>query len=371
MKKSKSYKNTRFAPDTIQQAQKILERFLHSSKRREYYTVRQVTSGDETWNYDSDSEFFAEYTKTKGNSIFTKSFTSFTLDLFITEKETKVTVDAKKRDQIEAIFNVFDNVAQISKLKSPHPPIQNAQRNGGSHYTSGPTSDFSLERTLPSCLVTVELLNRLEGYLTSQIANIVNIPNGILVESLNLSVSDNLGIHRLTSISTFGLPSFSDNTHTVTLSLSIYTPKRLQVMLCFSRERGSSKLSVSLSDVQPRPLAISILNELEMLIRPNVTANWIFQPHTVIWGILLTIDWLSFVTYLSISDITIKVTAAITSLLITFYLFVAKPLKHYTEFDSNLYHAKKKWIDWFVLGLMTFLVFGTLFIAIRKTILGF
>ena len=70
-------------------------------------------------SYDTDEEFFADYRKPFSNALYGLGWFYFNIKASIYERNTRITVRARERKQIEASFEVFERNAERCKL----PPL--------------------------------------------------------------------------------------------------------------------------------------------------------------------------------------------------------------------------------------------------------
>jgi len=120
MEKSKTYKDTYFSADIIKRSlyENLTERIIRSSFR--------LRRENETWEFDDEREFFADYRKPHENSTIRKSDSNISITIKYTKfSDTTVIVQAKTRGEIESVFEIFEqNQAQSlvpneKELKSP------------------------------------------------------------------------------------------------------------------------------------------------------------------------------------------------------------------------------------------------------------
>jgi predicted nucleotide-binding protein len=132
MEKSKVYYDIRFSADVIRSALEIYQGKL-PKKVEILINDRTATHGGETWEFDSNEEFFAIYRKSDGDSahffishwkasgIFSPMIkTSFSVLNY--ERSCRVTVEMPTTVQIEAVFDVFEKNAEASKLPEESAP---------------------------------------------------------------------------------------------------------------------------------------------------------------------------------------------------------------------------------------------------------
>jgi hypothetical protein len=132
MEKLKRYERTFFAEKAIQDGFASLEKYVRANpevgaelgEKKPALKVRlinpMIEKGVETYNYDSEEEFFADYRKEPNRVTYYKYIGSCKLGLHYHNKGTDVTVLCPTRQGIEAVFNRFEEYAPSSRL--PEPP---------------------------------------------------------------------------------------------------------------------------------------------------------------------------------------------------------------------------------------------------------
>jgi len=123
------YDRVIFNADQIQEAiLKWEELFLNKKHERSAENL-QIRLGPETWNYDSDEEFFADYRRGFRSAYISKSARTaekyFRLGISVLREEkiayTEVTIQSITRAEIESIFNIFEKNVPSATLP-PKPP---------------------------------------------------------------------------------------------------------------------------------------------------------------------------------------------------------------------------------------------------------
>jgi predicted nucleotide-binding protein len=128
MRKSKTFLETHFTADVIESA---VHAFLSINKpeadsyRRDSYAVEH---DDCRWNYDSISEFLADYRKFYRYAHLTIGVDSGTLEVTRWERSVIVEVVASSRGEIESVFAIFEKAAPTSRLESA-PTVESAKLN--------------------------------------------------------------------------------------------------------------------------------------------------------------------------------------------------------------------------------------------------
>lgn len=112
MEKSKTYLKAYFSADILKYVfdKNVLE-FLKSS-----YRLRRP---DESWEFDDEREFFAEYRKPHEASTIRKTSDAISITVNYTKNsDTTIEVQAKSRGEIESVFEVFEEKYDHSIVKS-------------------------------------------------------------------------------------------------------------------------------------------------------------------------------------------------------------------------------------------------------------
>lgn len=130
MEKTKKYYWTKFKPTTIKSASKELRRILSPDQSKELEnSFLNIRRGVETWKYDNEAEFFADYRSDFDHAfydyiIIKLPFPGLKLEVDLThavEPYSQVSVSLRERSNIEAVFSVFEDA--VSRSKIPKPPL--------------------------------------------------------------------------------------------------------------------------------------------------------------------------------------------------------------------------------------------------------
>jgi predicted nucleotide-binding protein len=120
MENEKVYRNTYFPPEVIMEAVNVLTSFIEEEKSQRSDSQRRITfESEESWSYDTDEEFFADYRKPFNNASYYLSWFYFNIRASIYERNTRVTIKAPERKQVDASFEVFERNAERCKI----PPL--------------------------------------------------------------------------------------------------------------------------------------------------------------------------------------------------------------------------------------------------------
>lgn len=231
---------------------------------------------------------------------------------------------------------------------------------------------FSYDQSLPSLRVTKDLLESLESYLAQRIATSCSLTVDEARKLLSITIEDNLGTEHFSSVNQFHTTRFSDSTKRVVVEIGAHSEGvRLQLRLQFSRGRMLSSMSISATAPNSRELVAGLKDGILRVLEPCRTWHWICNPSAEMWGALIAI-FLVLVFLQWKLDASHPVSSAVSiGIFILWLLGVLPYLRPYMVFDSRVSERSDKIWNWFFTGLMTFLVFGTLFVLIREGVLGF
>lgn len=111
MEKTKKFKYGHFSADIIKQ---VFEKYFPEGEG--YFRLER---GEESWEYDDEREFFADYRKNHSNSSVRKRGKGIGIKISYTEYSyTTISVEADTRGNIESIFEVFEKYYPAS-IKEP------------------------------------------------------------------------------------------------------------------------------------------------------------------------------------------------------------------------------------------------------------
>lgn len=245
---------------------------------------------------------------------------------------------------------------------------------------------FELERRIPSCFIDLDLLGRIEGYVLEGIPTLLGVEPETVARKFRVSLKDDSGTEEVARVSQFPSRTLPDATKEVSVRLylsefvELESESRkgewrdLSLWVTFSREPRSTKLVLSCTAPRAREIALGIADELGRRIEPSSTSNWVFHPSL---GVETLLSFVLFMLPVPISlafmrtPAYVAYPAAAAFVLLVLIRQVAPRLKPYSSFDSRSQQALDRLWSWFLWGLLTFVVFGSLFTALRNKLLGF
>ncbi len=125
MKKSKSFPNTRFKGEVLEEALNAFDVLCHERdpKARASF-IYSVDHPDADWTYDSRAEFLADYRIHNGYAGVEAWGAPISLSIRVKNRSVGVTVGAASRDDIERLFSVFERSVSASQLPAAPAEIE-------------------------------------------------------------------------------------------------------------------------------------------------------------------------------------------------------------------------------------------------------
>jgi hypothetical protein len=237
-------------------------------------------------------------------------------------------------------------------------------------------SDFKLEKQLPSCDVDKKLLKGIEDYLLARAKALAG--KDILEDNDRFSVEihDDLGVETVRSVDDIPEGQFLDSTKQIKLHLNLkYGLKRfpLEIDVKFDKDRIFSNLNIYYSGDDARSAVAGLHDGIMRLVMSAKNNNRYFNPPAFLEGVL----WVSASVPMFVGSILEKHLANAQSYgylimaLMWAYLIAGKRLRPYTAFDTPVTKRNAKLVEFFIYGLLGFVLFGTVLTDLRKSTLGF
>lgn len=221
-------------------------------------------------------------------------------------------------------------------------------------------NEFSIRKKAPSAKISKELIEQLEKYLLVDVPEIIQIDSTIIKEKYTLEITDELGTETLKSICDYPLNKFHDGTKEINLGFQIFKPEELRIYVYLSVEDFASKVVLSSKSKKPREKANGIYNGILDHLKTHKNYNYLFHNpfiNGIVFGIgIILVGPITY--FLRKQDIT---TAIYLSILAMFLFLIGSKIdkiKPYSEFDTNRQRNYNIVFNWFLGGLITFIVFG-------------
>jgi predicted nucleotide-binding protein len=120
MKRATEFKRIHFAAEVVRKAAARL--FSSDLPEKDVSGLMTVTLEESQWTYDTEDEFFSDYQASSGNAYFSKSHKDRSLEVHRFRRNTDVRVEAPERSIIQAVFNVFEDSVEQSRLPDDPEP---------------------------------------------------------------------------------------------------------------------------------------------------------------------------------------------------------------------------------------------------------
>jgi hypothetical protein len=235
---------------------------------------------------------------------------------------------------------------------------------------------YELKRTPPSTRVTRSLLAKLERYLLEQAGTLsgAEAQQDTTTGRIQLEIIDAFGTETCRSAEELNMETSPDSTKEIKLRASQYRDPELSFNINFGRGRVDSEIRLSYRGNDARESMIGVYSGLLRILDEAKTRSWLFHPHWMIDALIpmLMPGLLFFGTAALVSSPSHAARLAAAAVTLFFTLFsMGWLLKPYIAFDSRRQDALDASWKWLSLGTLGFIVFGTMFPAIRKFIAGF
>ena len=138
-------------------------------------------------------------------------------------------------------------------------------------------SRYSIEARIRSCSVSKDTVERLEKYVFEKAAAINQLSLDTVREDYQVESIGSLGTETLRSIHEHGRHQFYDDTLRLVISYRRYHDKLTTLKLCFGLTALDSRIEIAVDGPNARETALAILQELQLLLKPHATINFIFH----------------------------------------------------------------------------------------------
>lgn len=211
--------------------------------------------------------------------------------------------------------------------------------------------EFRMEKELPTCKVTKNLLEELEKYILKKKKEIEN-NIGELPEykysDFKITVTDDLGEESIDSTKQLNERFLSSTTDVVIRLIADWREKgSLQLYIRFSNRSymyRRSKVTIESEKTSARELVMGIYDSLDKIIQANKTINWLFHPPQGLSFIIFAISILLLFIGLSALGVFIEegsanakpifIRCSSASAIGLAYLYLGPKIHPYVTFDS-------------------------------------
>jgi len=236
---------------------------------------------------------------------------------------------------------------------------------------------FSLEQRIPPSEVTLDLLKQLERVMLDDIASRSAPSSGEAQPEYSIAITDSFGTETLTTIADYR-PLLLPNT-TSAVVVKFQNPyrslPRIKVDIAFNLNRDFSAVKVDVTDDSAREVAMGVAEKLRQVLAPQRRSHAFLHPgmtgevvRTVLGAIGIPT---AVVGAIAANNTTVTILVTIFTVLVLAHWFAGRSLRPYIIFDSQRNRGRAAIWNWFIFGLLTFVVFSTALVAFRKSLLGF
>jgi hypothetical protein len=235
---------------------------------------------------------------------------------------------------------------------------------------------FSHEQKMPSCLVTKELLSSIEAYFKMEMPAKLGESLGDKAD-YKISIKEKIGTETLNSITDYAPGKFSDGTTAIEMRWSngYLAPTRLEIIVSFDRAYYLSRVSVECTASTARETAKGVAESILRLVDSHRTQNWLFNPFSFPATDIMVVIAITFLFSLGtgggIFGQAQPLYGITGSAVMAWIWFSAHYFRPYISFDNLRQRLLDRVWLWLSLGVLGFVVFGTLLPFLRKWLFGF
>jgi hypothetical protein len=192
--------------------------------------------------------------------------------------------------------------------------------------------------------------------------------------SYSVSIFDSFGEEKFKSIKEFKFSSFQNSIVGIQIQLDFRNETKINQEIKISLRLGTAAsnndLSIFLNDTQSKEKVIAIKEGLLRVMDYNKTNNWVYFYNTSLQALVFLIVGFGMLVYQDNTGARCSVFWIIYFTVIAF-LALNVSLKKYSAFDTKKQGRIDKWLNWFFLGLLSFVLFSTIFPIFRKSVFEF
>ncbi len=359
--KTKSY-STKFPRNVIEDALRIFLEEAHLPRTQDASSIYAVIEeAGESWQLPSIDEFLSEYGKNITGAhlslSWSKESSRIAFKIIFTDRpngacDSRIEVTHLSRFSIEQVYRVFQDF-----------PVQESAVTRGSTY--------QLERPLPSCNVTPQLLKKLEQLLLADVAQPIGSQSSSATSAveirLNDSRADSSGCEILTTIDNYEREYFPDTIKRVQISIGPFYSANISIQ--FDLDRIFTVLKVSRHSPSARADAIRVADQVLQIVDDHKNGNWFLNPPLLLKTLLVILSWIligigiSFVRMSAWLSLGYFTAAAGLQCYTNLHRF-----KPYSQFHTRQSELISKWFNWFLFAAVEFLLFSVFITAIISNI---
>lgn len=234
---------------------------------------------------------------------------------------------------------------------------------------------YRYKKTLKTVDVNKELLVDIERYCFKKLPELINVSEDEIRKVYKTTIEEINGEQQFDLIDNYEFKQFPDDTKKISTGFSFFDFKKdieFTIHIYFGLEAMHSSVDIKIKSDNAREKAMGISQQLDRIINERKNMNFIFNPS--LWlGFTITVFG---IFLLSFSPLLFKynMKAGFASLFIVFmicaYFWLFKNWKPFCSFDTNRQNRNDKIANYFLLGILSFIIFSTGLYFIRKLIIG-
>jgi len=237
-------------------------------------------------------------------------------------------------------------------------------------------SQFVQEKKLPPIELTLELAERLEALLTTEVRE-RRVISEKASDEFSMRIADAFGTETLGSRREYRPALLSDSTSEVRIRYRSghKSESEIDVDIVFSPQREWSRYRVEVQGDSAREIALATSDAIDRLVEPHrrthgylhlglvgfiarSLGSWVGATMLVAGVVRPSLAWVGYA-------------GAVLVVLSVAHWMGGRYMLPYTIFDSAQARRRSQTWKWFVTGIATFLLFGTILTAMRRRIFGF
>jgi len=234
---------------------------------------------------------------------------------------------------------------------------------------------YKLRKKIPTIDVDISLLKAIEAYLLTNIPKLFDLTEEDVRKKYSTRIEEVNGELFLGLVEQYDNTMFPDTTSKVTVGFrtnNYDTKLDIDINVRFSKEAFFSEIEIDLFDTNPKEKAVGILNKLENIINEKKNLNFLFHPPLIFNAFLVVIGY----AIPTLSSVLFKYSeklgyaSLILGLCIAAYFWLFKKWKPYISFDSNRQKRNNSIANYLLMGILSFILFASVLMLIRKYFIG-
>jgi len=244
-------------------------------------------------------------------------------------------------------------------------------------------TSYKFENIIISSHITKELLLQIQNFLLYKLSDLYNIPNEDLKKSLKITICDKNGEEEFNNLETYPYTKFSDDTTQINIELNIYKPFHLAIFIRLSNAAyyiiQQKSIIIKCQHTNSKEITLTIYNSINQIFvtQKHYIRKLLYFTNPIFEGSMIAIISV-LISQFYCYNLKIPIYIIYSTLFYFFIIiilfcfkFVLKQLFPLYTFDSKKNDIILKYTNWFFLGLLSFIIFTTLFVYFRKRVIGF